>query len=156
MWECQNLSNENEVRRFHTSSFNLQPLILALSVKVQQMQVTQTDRTAIRSVIEHQLQAFQNNDATGAFAFASPGIQMQFQSPENFMQMVETAYPAVYRPRSVLFENLTKMRGILTQPVLLLDPEGVLMRALYLMEKQPDGTWRINGCYLIPVEGETT
>jgi hypothetical protein len=48
------------------------------------------------------------------------------------------------------------MRGILTQPVLLLDPEGVLMRALYLMEKQPDGTWRINGCYLIPVEGETT
>jgi ketosteroid isomerase-like protein len=120
------------------------------------MEVTETDRTAIRSVIERQLQAFQNNDATGAFAFASPGIQTQFVSPENFIQMVKTAYPAVYRPRSVLFEDLTNMGRVLTQPVLLLDPEGVPIRALYLMEKQSDGTWRINGCYLVPVEKKTT
>jgi len=40
--------------------------------------------------------------------------------------------------------------------VLLLDAEGVLLRALYLMEKQSSGTWRINGCYLVPVDRETT
>jgi hypothetical protein len=119
------------------------------------MEVTETDRTTIRSVIERQLQAFQNDDATGAFAFASPGIQERFGTPENFMHMVKTAYPAVYRPRSVLFEDLTNMRGVLTQVVLLLDPEGVPMRALYLMEKQSDSTWRIDGCFLIPVEYET-
>lgn len=118
------------------------------------MEVTETDRSAIRSVIEHQLQAFQNDDAVGAFAFASPGIQTRFESPENFMHMVKTIYHAVYRPRSVLFEDLTKMGGVLTQPVLLLDHEGVLLRALYLMEKQANSTWRINGCYLIPVEGK--
>ena len=116
------------------------------------MEITETDRTAIRFIIERQLQAFQNDEAKVAFGFASPGIQMQFVSPENFMHMVKSAYPAVYRPRSVLFEDLTTRRGILTQSVLLLDPEGVPMRALYLMEKQSDGTWRINGCYLIPVE----
>ncbi|HEY9905388.1 MAG TPA: DUF4864 domain-containing protein [Candidatus Sericytochromatia bacterium] len=120
------------------------------------MEVTETDRSAIRSVIERQLQAFQNDDAIGAFAFASPGIQMQFVSPENFMHMVKTAYLAVYRPRSVLFEDLALMGGVLTQPVLLLDPEGTLMRALYLMEKQPDATWRIDGCYLVAGERETT
>mgnify|MGYP005841796305 CR=1 FL=1 len=119
---------------------------------IQPMEVTATDRAEIRSVIERQLKAFQNDDAIGAFAFASPGIQMRFKSPENFMEMVKTAYQAVYRPRSVLFEDLTKMGGVLTQPVLLLDAEGVLMRALYLMEKQADASWRINGCYVIPVE----
>lgn len=114
------------------------------------MEVTETDRIAIRSVIECQLQAFQNDDAAGAFAFASPGIQAQFGTPENFMCMVKTGYTAVYRPRSVLFEDLTTMRGALTQPVLLLDSDGMLVKALYLMEKQASATWRINGCYLIP------
>jgi hypothetical protein len=119
------------------------------------MKITESDRAAIRSVIERQLQAFQNGDAMGAFAFATPGIQRQFGSSENFMRMVQTAYPAVYRPRSVLFEDLIHMKEALTQPVLLLDPEGVLVRAIYLMEKQPDATWRINGCYLVPVERKT-
>jgi hypothetical protein len=137
------------------SSINLNKYFYS-SVKTQRMEVTETDRSAIRSVIERQLQAFQNDDAIGAFAFASPGIQMQFVSPENFMHMVKTAYLAVYRPRSVLFEDLALMGGVLTQPVLLLDPEGTLMRALYLMEKQPDATWRIDGCYLVAGERETT
>ncbi|MBD0314481.1 MAG: DUF4864 domain-containing protein, partial [Microcoleus sp. T3-bin5] len=114
----------------------------------------ETDRSAIRSVIERQLQAFQNDDAIGAFAFASPGIQMQFVSPENFMHMVKIAYQAVYRPRSVLFENLATVEGIPAQPVLLLDSEGIPIRAIYLMEKQFDNSWRINGCYLVSLTEE--
>jgi hypothetical protein len=116
------------------------------------MEVTDTDRTVIRSVIERQLQAFKNDDASGAFCFASPEIQAQFGTPENFMQMVTSNYQAVYRPRSVLFENMTTIQGSWTQPVLLLDPEGIPVRALYLMQKQPDGTWRINGCYLVTID----
>jgi hypothetical protein len=38
------------------------------------MQITDSDRATIRSVVEKQLQAFQKDDAAGAFAFASPGI----------------------------------------------------------------------------------
>lgn len=118
------------------------------------MEVNDTDRAAIRSVIERQLEAFQDDDAIGAFAFASPGIQRQFETPENFMHMVTTGYQAVYRPRSVLFEEVTSISGALTQPVLLLDFDGMPVRALYLMEKQADGTWRINGCYLVSIEGQ--
>jgi ketosteroid isomerase-like protein len=118
------------------------------------MELTDRDRAAIRSVIERQLEAFQKDDAEAAFAFASPGIQTLFGNAENFMGMVKSSYQAVYRPRSVLFENITTIQASLTQPVLLLDPDGVPMRALYLMEKQPDGNWRVNGCYLVPVEGK--
>lgn len=119
------------------------------------MEITDSDRTAIRLVIESQMQAFQNNDAVAAFSFASPGIQDTFKTPENFLEMVKTYYYAVYRPRSVVFDDLALVNGALGQPVLLLDPHGQPLRALYQMEKQSDGSWKINGCYLIPIEGKT-
>jgi len=116
------------------------------------MQITDSDRAAIRFVIERQLEAFQHEDAFTAFSLATPGIQVTFQTPENFMEMVRSSYEAVYRPRSVIFENLAIVNGALAQPVLVLDPEGNPRRALYQMEKQPDGSWRINGCFLVPIE----
>ena len=118
------------------------------------MEVTDNDAITIRSLIEHQLAAFQKDDAQGAFTFASPGIQAQFGTSENFIQMVKISYPAVYRPRSVFFEKITTIQGNITQPVLLLAPDGVPFRALYFMEKQPDNTWRINGCFLVSVESK--
>lgn len=118
------------------------------------MQITETDRTSIRSIVEQQLQAFQRDDAAAAFAFASPGIQQQFGTPESFMKMVRIAYQAVYRPRSVVFEDLANVSGNPAQPVFLLDPKGIPAMAIYLMEKQPDSSWRINGCYLVPISDE--
>ncbi len=119
------------------------------------MQITETDRTAIRLTIERQIIAFQKDDAKEAFAFATPAIKDQFKTPEIFIQMVKKAYQAVYRPRSVLFETFSIMQGLPTQSVLLLNAEGVPVRAFYLMEKQPDSTWKINGCYLAPLENKT-
>ncbi|NJM60909.1 MAG: DUF4864 domain-containing protein [Oscillatoriales cyanobacterium RU_3_3] len=118
------------------------------------MQITETDRTSIRSIVEQQLLAFQRDDAAAAFAFASPGIQQQFRKAESFMKMVKIAYQAVYRPRSVLFEDLANISGNPAQPVFLLDPKGIPSMAVYLMEKQPDRSWRINGCYLVPISEE--
>ncbi|WP_218081468.1 DUF4864 domain-containing protein [Anthocerotibacter panamensis] len=110
------------------------------------------DYTAIRSVVERQLEAFQKDDALSAFAFASPGIQAQFQDPERFMAMVKTTYRTVYRPRSVMFEKVTLVRGEPTQIVVFLDGQGKLLRAYYLMEQQADKTWRIAGCYLVSLD----
>jgi hypothetical protein len=106
---------------------------------------------AIRAVIERQLEAFRRDDAVNAFAFASPEIQAKYGTPENFMTAVKSFYEPVYRPqRTGGFTNLYVMDGQLTQPVLLVGPDGGFVVALYAMQRQRDGDWRILGCSLIP------
>lgn len=118
------------------------------------MNISNSDRAAIRCTIERQLAAFQKDDAAEAFSFASLGIQAQFVTAANFLKMVKTQYQAVYRPRSVLFEDLTEIQGFPAQSIMLLDTAGDIQKAVYLMEKCPTGQWRIHGCYLVPIHAE--
>jgi hypothetical protein len=113
------------------------------------MRAAETGEAAeIRAVIEAQLEAFQADDGAKAFGFASPAIQNLFGDPETFLEMVRRGYPAVYRPRQVEFQELTGGGDGMTQRVLLVGPDGVPVVAAYLMQRQPDGSWRINGCIL--------
>lgn len=100
---------------------------------------------AIRGVIERQLQAFQKDDGSEAFSYASPMIQRQFETPEQFMTMVRRGYPSVYRPQSVEFRGVELNDGYAVQEVFLLGPDGRPQLALYFMERQEDGSWKING-----------
>ena len=106
------------------------------------------DARAVREVIEAQLDAFRRDDAERAFSYAAPGIHAAFGSAQNFMAMVRDQYAVVYRPRSVSFDAPRVMDGELVQPVRMTDDAGRAWLALYPMEKQPDGRWRINGCRL--------
>lgn len=103
------------------------------------------DRAAIRQVIEKQLDAFQRDAAGEAFTYASPMIQEKFGDPATFMRMVRTGYPQVYRPRAYDFEGMRTLRGQPAQEVFLIGPSGRGTLALYIMEKQPSGRWRIDG-----------
>jgi hypothetical protein len=114
------------------------------------------DRQAIRGVIARQLEAFQRDDGAAAFAFASPGIQALFRDPATFMAMVRGGYRPVYRPREVEFRDLALRDGRLTQRVLLVGPDGEVVVAHYLMQRQPDGSWRIDGCILKGADDRTT
>jgi hypothetical protein len=107
------------------------------------------DRAAIAEVISRQLDAFRRDDAGGAFAFASPGIRAMTGSPERFMEMVRAGYAPVYRSREARFLDLSRVEGRLVQRVLLTGADGSLAAALYYMEAQPDGSWRIAGCELV-------
>lgn len=113
---------------------------------------SEIDRRAIRQVIERQLEAFGRDDADGAFVFASPAIQAQFETPDRFMAMVRSSYAPVYRPRSILFQEIVTIEGYPAQKLTLMGADGELFTAFYLMEPQPDGRWRIQGCFLIPLE----
>lgn len=103
------------------------------------------DGQAIRGVIENQLQAFQEDDGPRAFSYASPMIQRQFATPETFMTMVRRGYPSVYRPQAVEFRSLEFNDGFAVQEVFFLGPDGTPTLALYFMELQEDGSWKING-----------
>jgi hypothetical protein len=113
------------------------------------------DRAAIESVIESQLQAFLRDDGVTAYSFAAPNITSRFPTAEIFMQMVEQGYPQVYRPRSYRFGPLTEKPGHLEQAVEIVDSEGEYWTALYTLELQPDGSWKITGCYLLKSLGES-
>ena len=110
--------------------------------------LTAADRAAIRQVVQSQLEAFQRDDGAAAYAYASPMIQQKFGSPEVFMTMVRTAYEPVYRPSQVLFQEVVDLYGQPAQVVFLVGPDGEPVVAYYPMERQADGTWRIDGCIL--------
>jgi hypothetical protein len=112
------------------------------------------DRQAIHQVIQSQLDAFQRDDAAAAYAFATPMIQRKFGDAGNFMQMVKQGYTPVYRPKSVAFEKLIDTESGPDQILHLIGPDGLAYTAHYLMQKQPDGTWMINGCFLTRAEDQ--
>ena len=106
------------------------------------------DQAAIRQVIEAQLAAFQHDDGAAAFGYATPTIQQKFGDAQNFMAMVKGGYPAVYRPRSVTFDKLVDTEFGPDQILRVIGPDGLAYTAHYIMQKQPNGKWMINGCYL--------
>ncbi len=128
-------------------------ILWAGSVAAQAAHVSEADQAQIRAVIADQLAAFQRDDAQAAFAYASPAIRQKFQTPDIFMAMVKTGYAPVYRPRKVEFRDVVDLYGFPTQRVFLVGPDGVPVIALYPMERQSDGSWKIDGCYLMRAEG---
>ena len=119
-----------------------------------QAAIPAADARAVREVIEAQLDAFRKDDAARAFSLAAPGIRETFGSADRFMEMVRSSYAVVYRPASVVFDAPVDIDGLVVQPVRLVDAQGRAWIALYPMERQPDGSWRTNGCQLSRVAGQ--
>lgn len=113
------------------------------------------DETAVQKIISTQIQAFQADDAGAAFALASPHLQAKFGSSAMFMDMVRSGYAPVYRPRTVEFRDLRAAPRGPEQLVFVVGPDGRAYIAHYMMERQPDGSWRIGGCYLEPLGEES-
>ena len=118
--------------------------------------VPAADAKAVRMVIEAQLDAFRHDDAARAFALTTPGIRQTFRSAENFLAMVRASYAVVYRPKSVIFETPQFIDDQVIQPVRLTDAEGRGWLAIYPMQRQPDGSWRTDGCQLARLAGTET
>ncbi len=111
-------------------------------------QTSDADRTAIQAVIGGQIDAFRRDDANAAWAAASPGIQGKFQKPDFFMAMVAGGYEPLYRPKSFTFGPLARTDGGPMQSVFVIGPDGAAYVAMYLMARQADGTWKVDGVSL--------
>ena len=123
-------------------------LALAWPAAAQQAPLSDSDRAAIRDVISRQVEAFRRDDGNAAFSFASPDVQRLFGTAQTFMDMVRKGYRPVYRPRVFDFGNIVEMNGQPTQRVHVVGPDGRRVNALYPMTRLPDGSWRIDGCFL--------
>lgn len=112
------------------------------------------EKTEIRQIIQAQIDAFLADDAEAAFSLNSPGIKARFGNPKNFMKMVKTGYQPVYRPRAYFFKEIVNIEGQIVQHVLVIDQNEQPVLAIYPMERQQDGHWRIDGCFLTSADSQ--
>jgi hypothetical protein len=115
------------------------------------------DRDAARAVIRSQQDSFKRDDAAAAYDKAAPAIRRMFSSPDLFLGMVREAYAPVYRNRSFAFDRAEDLPdGTLAQSVLIQDPDGIDWEALYTLERDSEGQWKITGCRLRKAPGVST
>lgn len=125
-------------------------LFVFLSLPAQAEDLSGEDKSAFQVIISDQIAAFQADDGAKAYGFASPGIQTMFPNALLFMDMVKRGYQPVYRPKSFNFgEAGINPAGQPFQKVTIVGPDGLTYEALYSMERQPDGSWKISGCALV-------
>ena len=131
-------------------------IVIALALAaVAPARADETSRKAARATIERQIEAFRRNDAGAAYAEAAPQIRNLFPSPDTFIAMVEKGYAPVLRPRSYRFETAEETaEDEIAQGVSLQDEAGVDWVALYTLQRQGDGQWRITGCQLKKAPGD--
>lgn len=127
-------------------------LLLGLAVAAHAQEVSTADSAAIRDVIQSQVEAFRRDDGDAAFGYASPAIQGLFGTSDMFMRMVREGYQPVYRPKVFDFGEIVSLHSQVTQKVHVVGPDGRPVTAYYPMARLPDGTWRIDGCYLQAAE----
>jgi hypothetical protein len=118
-------------------------------------QVAPADAQAAQALVRAQLDAFAADDAEQAFSYATASIRQMFGTPAQFIRMVRSSYPAVYRPAKVVFLKAETEDGALVQPVHMTDREGSTWLALYRLQRDDAKTWRIGGCVLVPRAGKT-
>jgi hypothetical protein len=130
-------------------------VILVLSVTLTGVARAASDQDEIKTVIESQLNAFAVDDFPTALTYAAPIIKEYFKTPEQFSAMVKKGYQPVYRNQNRIFGDVFQDGlGRPAMRVVLTGADGKRYEALYAMEKQPDGTWKIAGCVILAIPAQ--
>ena len=138
-----------------TKIFNyLQILILSFLIQNGAYAITASDEEEIISVVNAQLQAFQDDDFEKAYSYASPTIKTIFSDYKKFRDLVVGQYQAVYRPESINIGSVSTEGGVPFLEVYLVDPDGIFVTAIYSMQQQENGSWLINGCFLSQAQSD--
>jgi hypothetical protein len=120
------------------------------SAQANDAQLAKADWQAIKKVISQQLAALRAGDGVKAFGYAAPGIQAQFGDARSFMAMVRNAYSPLLDARYDEFLEGAVIDGVIVQPLRLIGRDNTVLVALYTMERQKRGGWRISGCVIAP------
>jgi ribosomal protein L17 len=129
-------------------------LLALVSIMPARAQSSTADQLAMQRVVEAQLDAFANDREIEAYSYAAPLVQQIFPNVERFMAMVKGGYQPVYRNTAREFvETSLDAMGRQTVRMRLTGLDGKRYEALYAMERQPDGSWKIAGCALIAIPG---
>ena len=107
------------------------------------------DVAMIQEAIRGQLHALSEDDADSAFELTSPSIRSQMGSPENFLRLIKEEYGPIYRHLVVIFSAPQALGDAIIQIVRLTDRESRVWLAIYNMQRDMTGNWKIDGCQLL-------
>jgi hypothetical protein len=124
-------------------------LLVALIVTFSPTSARADDIATAQGVIRGQEQAFGRGDAAAAYSYAAPAIRELFPAPDIFMSMVQNGYAPVYRHKSFEFGDGKSEGNSISQRVHIVDADGEAWEALYTLEQQGDGSYKITGCSLL-------
>ncbi|MBT6312128.1 MAG: DUF4864 domain-containing protein [Alphaproteobacteria bacterium] len=111
--------------------------------------------SAVRAVVEAQVAALAAGDADAAFSYATPDIQKRFGSAENFLAMVRLSYSALIKAEVFEVEAVAAQGEHGAVRAHVVGKDGKAFKAIYPLLRQPDGAWRIDGCYLQTTDGQS-
>ncbi|MDE2446530.1 MAG: DUF4864 domain-containing protein, partial [Alphaproteobacteria bacterium] len=112
------------------------------------------DQAALQAVISAQLQAFQNDDGPKAYSYAAPVVKLKFPDVVTFMTMVKSGYLPIYKNAKFAFGSLAlDANGNPAQHVTITAESGKRYEAVYFMQQQPDGSWKIAGVQMVEIPG---
>ena len=110
----------------------------------------------VRQAIEGQLKSILADDDAAAYGYAAPNIRQVFPDVGRFMDMVKNGYKPVHRPKGWNFgRDTTLADGTVVQELMLTDQDGREWQAIYMMQLQADGSWKIAGVSLRGLPGLT-
>jgi hypothetical protein len=124
--------------------------VACLSSNADARTLTAAEWNAIRRVIAEQRTALIEGNADRAFGYATDRTKQQFGDAETFLSMVRTGYAALLTARYVEFLEGAVIEGVVVQPLRLIGADNTVLVALYTLEKQKNGRWRIAGCRIAP------
>jgi hypothetical protein len=100
---------------------------------------------AARAVIQRQLEAFQQGDADGAFALATPELKAAYANSDNFMASVRSGETPFFTSRMTEFHDLAIHGDNAAQSIVLVDQGSYVWNVVYELARQPDGSWLVDG-----------
>jgi hypothetical protein len=124
-------------------------VLVVLSIACSPISARADDVATAQGVIRVQEQAFAHDDAAAAYSQAAPAIKEIFPAPDIFMSMVQKGYAPVYRHKSFEFGDSKTEGSSIAQRVHIIDADGEAWEALYTLEQQADGSYKITGCSLL-------
>ncbi|HVE48715.1 MAG TPA: DUF4864 domain-containing protein [Casimicrobiaceae bacterium] len=125
-----------------------------MSCAVAQERSTTTPSAAdwieIKRVIGEQRTALIAGNGERAFSFATPQLRNHFGDVATFMRMVREGYLPLLEARYAEFLEGAVIAGDVVQPLRLVMPDGTVLVAIYGVQRQVDGAWRISACVIAP------
>jgi hypothetical protein len=124
-------------------------LALALVVPAQ-AEPSARDWDEIKRTIAAQREAIVAGDGERAFDFATPPLRARYGDAATFMRMVRQGYRPLIEARHVEFLEGAVIAGDVVQPLRLVMADGTVLVAIYGVQQQSDGSWRISACVIAP------